>query len=93
MPAPHVAVHVGPCGGGVAPPHRVVLGAIGVLLVLIFSKYFYIAGISTFYTFYLIDKFDLSVQIAQVHLFVFLSRPRSARWSAARWATASGASR
>ena len=57
-----------------ASPHsnRVVLGAIGVLLVLIFSKYFYVAGISTFYTFYLIDKFGLSVQSAQVHLFIFL---------------------
>ena len=57
-----------------ASPHssRVVLGAIGVLLVLIFSKYFYVAGISSFYTFYLIDKFGLSVQSAQVHLFVFL---------------------
>jgi FSR family fosmidomycin resistance protein-like MFS transporter len=53
-------------------PNRVVLGAIGVLLVLIFSKYFYVAGISTFYTFYLIDKFGVSVQNAQVHLFVFL---------------------
>jgi FSR family fosmidomycin resistance protein-like MFS transporter len=49
-----------------------VLGAIAVLLLLIFSKYFYVAGISTFYTFYLIDKFDLSVQSAQVHLFIFL---------------------
>jgi len=48
-----------------------VLGAILVLLVLIFSKYFYVAGISSFYTFYLIDKFGLSVQSAQLHLFVF----------------------
>ncbi|MEO7761156.1 MAG: MFS transporter [Casimicrobiaceae bacterium] len=51
---------------------RQVKGAIGVLLVLIFSKYFYVAGLSTFYTFYLIDKFGLSVQSAQMHLFVFL---------------------
>jgi FSR family fosmidomycin resistance protein-like MFS transporter len=50
----------------------VVIGAIAVLLVLIFSKYFYIAGISTFYTFYLIDKFGVSVQDAQMHLFIFL---------------------
>lgn len=58
----------------VAPPYsnRVVLGAIGVLLVLIFSKYFYIAGLSSFYTFYLISKFGLSVQSAQLHLFIFL---------------------
>ena len=49
-----------------------VLGAIAVLLTLIFSKYFYVAGLSSFYTFYLIDRFGLSVQSAQVHLFVFL---------------------
>ena len=50
-----------------------VTAAVGVLLVLIFSKYFYIASISTFYTFYLIGKFGLSVQSAQMHLFVFLA--------------------
>jgi len=44
-----------------------------VLLVLIFSKYFYIASISSFYTFYLIEKFGLSVQSAQMHLFLFLA--------------------
>ena len=51
---------------------RVVLGAITVLLVLIFSKYFYVAGISSFYTFYLMDRFGLTVQSAQLHLFFFL---------------------
>ena len=57
----------------VAPyPRKVVIGAIAVLLVLIFSKYFYVAGISSFYTFYLIERFGLSVQSAQVHLFIFL---------------------
>jgi FSR family fosmidomycin resistance protein-like MFS transporter len=55
-----------------AYPRNVVLGAIIVLLVLIFSKYFYIAGLSSFYTFYLMEKFGLSVQSAQVHLFIFL---------------------
>ncbi|RQP21500.1 MFS transporter [Piscinibacter terrae] len=53
-------------------PPRVVAGAIVVLLVLIFSKYFYVAGLSSFYTFYLIDRFGLSVQSAQLHLFIFL---------------------
>jgi FSR family fosmidomycin resistance protein-like MFS transporter len=53
-------------------PRGKVAGAIGVLLLLIFSKYFYIAGISSFYTFYLIDKFGLSVPSAQIHLFLFL---------------------
>jgi len=53
-------------------PRNVVMGAIAVLLVLIFSKYFYLAGISSFYTFYLMDRFGLSVQSAQTHLFYFL---------------------
>jgi MFS transporter, FSR family, fosmidomycin resistance protein len=53
-------------------PRRTVMGAIAVLLLLIFSKYFYIAGLSSFYTFYLIDKFGLTVQGAQLHLFLFL---------------------
>jgi FSR family fosmidomycin resistance protein-like MFS transporter len=53
-------------------PRGKVFGAIGVLLLLIFSKYFYIAGISSFYTFYLIERFGLSVQSSQYHLFVFL---------------------
>ena len=50
-----------------------VAGAVAVLLVLIFSKYFYIASISSFYTFYLIEKFGLTVQSAQMHLFLFLA--------------------
>jgi len=53
-------------------PRKTVLGAIAVLLVLIFSKYFYVAGLATFYTFYLSEKFGVSVRDAQVHLFVFL---------------------
>jgi len=52
-------------------PGRVAF-AIGILLLLIFSKYFYIASISSYFTFYLISKFHLSVQSAQIHLFVFL---------------------
>jgi FSR family fosmidomycin resistance protein-like MFS transporter len=50
---------------------RVVL-ALGVLVVLIFSKYFYLASLNSYYTFYLITKFGVSVQSAQLHLFVFL---------------------
>jgi len=52
---------------------RHVAGVVAVLLVLIFSKYFYIASISSFYTFYLISKFGLGVQSAQMHLFLFLA--------------------
>jgi len=54
-------------------PRRTVAAAIGVLLLLIFSKYFYIASISSFYTFYLMAKFGSSVQSAQMQLFVFLA--------------------
>jgi FSR family fosmidomycin resistance protein-like MFS transporter len=46
--------------------------SIVILLLLIFSKYFYIASITSYYTFYLIDKFHVSVQSAQVYLFIFL---------------------
>jgi FSR family fosmidomycin resistance protein-like MFS transporter len=49
-----------------------VVGALLVLGVLIFSKYFYLASLSSYYTFYLISRFGLSVQSAQIHLFVFL---------------------
>jgi FSR family fosmidomycin resistance protein-like MFS transporter len=53
-------------------PARTVAMAIGILLLLIFSKFFYVAGLSSFYTFYLIDKFGVSVQSSQYLLFVFL---------------------
>jgi MFS transporter, FSR family, fosmidomycin resistance protein len=44
-----------------------------ILLVLIFSKYFYLACISSYYTFFLIDKFHVSVQSSQIYLFVFMA--------------------
>src|SRR5579864_9161234 len=47
--------------------------AVAVLIALMFSKFFYLASISSYYTFYLISKFHISVQSAQVHLFVFLA--------------------
>lgn len=50
---------------------RVVISVI-ILLVLIFSKYFYIASISSYFTFYLMHKFGVSVQDAQFNLFLFL---------------------
>ena len=46
--------------------------AIAILLLLIFSKYFYLTSLSSYYTFYLIQKFGLSVQASQFHLFAFL---------------------
>lgn len=50
---------------------RVVV-SITILLVLIFSKYFYMASMSSYFTFYLIDKFHVSVQQSQIYLFIFL---------------------
>jgi MFS transporter, FSR family, fosmidomycin resistance protein len=46
--------------------------SIGILLVLIFSKYFYLASITSYYTFFLIHKFHVTVQNSQFHLFLFL---------------------
>lgn len=46
--------------------------AVALLIVLIFSKYFYLASISSYYSFYLIDKFHIGVQSAQLCLFLFL---------------------
>ncbi len=49
-----------------------VLGAIAILVALLFSKNVYTSSLGSYYTFYLIHKFGLSVQNAQIHLFVFL---------------------
>ncbi|MBK9390575.1 MAG: MFS transporter [Bacteroidetes bacterium] len=43
-----------------------------ILLVLIFSKYFYLASVTSYFTFYLMHKFNVSIQASQVHLFLFL---------------------
>jgi len=53
-------------------PRRTVVVAMLVLGALIFSKYFYLASLTSYYTFYLIQKFHLTAQDAQLHLFVFL---------------------
>ena len=53
-------------------PQRRVVAAVAVLIALVFSKFIYTASMSSYYTFYLIDRFGVSVQSAQLHLFVFL---------------------
>lgn len=50
-----------------------VMFALAILLVLIFSKYFYMASMTSYFTFYLINKFHVSVQESQVYLFIFLA--------------------
>jgi MFS transporter, FSR family, fosmidomycin resistance protein len=60
---------------GIAPnlSRRHVVWSLVILLSLVFSKAFYQASLSTYYTFYLISKFHLSVANAQVYLFIFLA--------------------
>lgn len=56
----------------VLPKSRVIT-SLAILLVLIFSKYFYMASMSSYFTFYLIEKFHVPVQQATIHLFIFLA--------------------
>ncbi len=53
-------------------PSKTIAISLAILAALVFSKYFYLASLGSYYTFYLISKFHVSVQSAQVHLFVFL---------------------
>lgn len=61
---------------GASTPHKLsparVRVAVGVLIMLVFSKFVYTSSISSFYTFYVIQKFDLTTQQSQIMLFVFL---------------------
>jgi FSR family fosmidomycin resistance protein-like MFS transporter len=58
--------------GGSSLPSRKVVMALAVLIALVFSKYFYLTSMTSYYTFFLIQKFHLSVQESQYFLFVFL---------------------
>jgi FSR family fosmidomycin resistance protein-like MFS transporter len=53
-------------------PRRRVILSLGILIALVFSKYFYLVSLSNYYTFYMIQKFSLSIPAAQYLLFVFL---------------------
>jgi FSR family fosmidomycin resistance protein-like MFS transporter len=65
--AGHVHIEAGP-----ELPRRTILRALSVLAALVFSKYFYLASMVCYYTFYLISRFHVSVRSSQLHLFVFL---------------------
>jgi FSR family fosmidomycin resistance protein-like MFS transporter len=52
--------------------NRQVAGAIAILCALLFSKYFYLASLTSYYTFYLINRFAVSIRTAQIDLFIFL---------------------
>lgn len=64
----------GPKAGSIASTFskQKVIFAVAILLILIFSKYFYMASLTSYFTFYVIDKFHVSVQSSQLYLFVFL---------------------
>jgi FSR family fosmidomycin resistance protein-like MFS transporter len=66
-PASHAESHA-----RVALPRRKVILALAVLMALVFSKYFYLTSLTSYYTFYLIALFHVSVQSSQLHLFAFL---------------------
>jgi FSR family fosmidomycin resistance protein-like MFS transporter len=55
-----------------ALPPRKVAFYLSILIALMFSKYFYLASLISYYIFYLINKFHISTQNAQIHLFIFL---------------------
>jgi FSR family fosmidomycin resistance protein-like MFS transporter len=56
-----------------APDQRKVLIALAVLVALLFSKQLYVSSLSSYYIFYLIDKFGVSTQAGQFYLFIFLA--------------------
>ena len=56
-----------------APNSRRVMTALVVLVLLLFSKQLYVASLSSYYIFYLIDKFAVSIEAAQLYLFIFLA--------------------
>jgi FSR family fosmidomycin resistance protein-like MFS transporter len=60
-----------PAGPGLSRAR--VVGALGVLALLVFSKFIYMSSLSSYYTFYLIDKFQLSLGASQMFLFLFLA--------------------
>jgi FSR family fosmidomycin resistance protein-like MFS transporter len=72
------AAHLGARRGAQRPaaaasvPKATLVISLGVLLVLMFSKFFYLASMTNYYTFFLIHKFGVSIQQSQVYLFVFL---------------------
>lgn len=66
----HAGSHAGPRTANL--PRRRVALAVAVLVALVISKYLYMSSLSSYYTFFLIERFHLSVQSAQLLLFLFL---------------------
>lgn len=64
---------LGPAHPHVVLPPKKVAFCLAILVALMFSKMFYLASLMSYYTFYLMGKFHLSIQNAQLHLFLFLA--------------------
>ncbi|SKA09801.1 MFS transporter [Sediminibacterium ginsengisoli] len=58
---------------GITLPRKKIIFSIVILLVLVFSKYVYLASMTNYFTFFLIDKFHVSVKDSQLYLFLFLA--------------------
>jgi FSR family fosmidomycin resistance protein-like MFS transporter len=58
---------------GLAPSRAEIVRSMAVLVVLVFSKFFYVASVTNYYTFYLIHRFGVTVESAQLHLFAVLA--------------------
>jgi len=69
----HAAKHRGTLHRDTGLTRKRVIFSLGILILLVFSKYFYLASMSSYYTFFLIQKFGLSVRDAQLYLFIFLA--------------------
>jgi FSR family fosmidomycin resistance protein-like MFS transporter len=53
-------------------PRKKIFWSLAILVALMFSKYFYLASLGSYYTFYLMDKFHVSLRSAEIHLFAFM---------------------
>lgn len=73
LPPKRTAASHAAFGEAAALPRRRVFFAVCVLIALTFSKYVYLSSLTSYYTFYLIDRFHVSVQSAQYHLFILLA--------------------
>jgi FSR family fosmidomycin resistance protein-like MFS transporter len=73
----------------VALPRKKIVIALVVLALLVFTKNIYMARLSSYFTFFVIHKFGVTVQQSQLMLFIFLGARRSAPWREGRSATVS----
>ena len=75
--ASQIAVHLAAGRAKIASLHglstRRIQASIAILLILVFSKFFYLSCLTSYYTFFVIHKFGVSIQASQLHLFVFLA--------------------